>query len=118
MRLYPTIIRYDAAYAVLFKCSRKRIGDYPNLAGWLRDMYQLKVEESGMQVFAAWRPWSSASMCAVASFCGPGSFAVKAYLLWHFEDRVSTLLTLRRGRPPAAPMGASACRLVSPTALL
>ncbi len=50
VRLYPTIIRYDTAYAVLFKCSRKRIGDYPNLAGWLRDMYQLKVEESDMQV--------------------------------------------------------------------
>ena len=76
MRLYPTIIRYDTAYAVLFKCSRKRVGDYPNLAGWLRDMYQLKVEESTMQVVAAWQPWPSASMYAVPAFCGPGSFAL------------------------------------------
>ena len=74
MRLYPTIIRYDTAYAVLFKCSRKRIGDYPNLAGWLRDMYQLKVEESGMQVLQ----WPSALIYAVASFCDPGSFALEA----------------------------------------
>lgn len=41
LRLYPTIIRYDTAYAVLFKCSKRRIEDYPNLSAWLRDVYQL-----------------------------------------------------------------------------
>lgn len=43
LRLYPTIIRYDGVYATLFKCSRKRISDYPNLSGWLRDVYQIQI---------------------------------------------------------------------------
>ena len=46
LRLYPTIIRYDGAYATLFKCCRKRIADYPNLSGWLRDVYQLRTQGS------------------------------------------------------------------------
>ena len=50
LRLYPTIIRYDSAYAILFKCSRRRVSDYPSLQGWLRDMYQLKVPTDGLQV--------------------------------------------------------------------
>ena len=43
LRLYPTIVRFDAAYATLFKCCRRRIADYPNLSAWLRDVYQLNV---------------------------------------------------------------------------
>lgn len=43
LRLYPTIVRFDAAYATLFKCCRRRIADYPNLSAWLRDVYQLDV---------------------------------------------------------------------------
>ncbi|KAA6423856.1 MAG: hypothetical protein FRX49_06426 [Trebouxia sp. A1-2] len=50
LRLYPTIIRFDSAYAILFKCSKHRVSDYPNLKAWLRDMYQLKVPSSGLQV--------------------------------------------------------------------
>lgn len=50
LRLYPTIIRYDSAYAILFKCSRRRVSDYPHLQAWLRDMYQLKVPCEGLQV--------------------------------------------------------------------
>ena len=50
LRLYPTIIRYDSAYAILFKCSRRRVSDYPHLQAWLRDMYQLKVPSEGLQV--------------------------------------------------------------------
>lgn len=50
LRLYPTIIRYDSAYAILFKCSRRRVSDYPHLQAWLRDMYQLKVPSDGLQV--------------------------------------------------------------------
>ena len=45
LRLYPTIIRYDGAYATLFKCSRRRIADYPNLSAWLRDVYQLPTPQ-------------------------------------------------------------------------
>lgn len=53
MWLYPTIIRFDACYAVLFKCSRRRISDYPHLQAWMRDIYQLQVgpaSASNMQI--------------------------------------------------------------------
>lgn len=46
LRMYPTIIRYDGCYATLFKCSKKRISDFPNLSAWLRDVYQLTVKDS------------------------------------------------------------------------
>lgn len=41
VRLFTTLFRFDAAYFGLFKCNRRRIRDYPNLEGYLRDMYQL-----------------------------------------------------------------------------
>lgn len=31
LRLFPTIVRFDAVYATLFKCSRRRVADYPHL---------------------------------------------------------------------------------------
>ena len=39
-RLFPTLIRFDPVYYVHFKCSIRRIVDYPNLWGYLRDLYQ------------------------------------------------------------------------------
>ena len=85
--LFPTIVRLDAMYGPLFKCSRRRIfgcsspaaarpaaagtavarghgaaaaavaaaavgcgGDYPHLAGWARDIWQLQVPGSLVQV--------------------------------------------------------------------
>jgi putative glutathione S-transferase len=41
IRLFTTLFRFDAAYFGLFKCNRRRIRDYPNLDGYLRDIYQL-----------------------------------------------------------------------------
>ena len=41
VRLFTTLFRFDAAYFGLFKCNRRRIRDYPNLDGYLRDIYQL-----------------------------------------------------------------------------
>ncbi|WP_088891347.1 glutathione S-transferase family protein [Leptolyngbya ohadii] len=41
VRLFTTLIRFDAVYYGLFKCDRRRIVDYPNLSGYLRDLYQL-----------------------------------------------------------------------------
>ena len=46
LRMYPTIIRYDGCYTTLFKCCRKRIGDYPHLSAWLADVHQLTVTDS------------------------------------------------------------------------
>lgn len=39
-RLFPTLIRFDAVYYSHFKCSIRRIVDYPNLWGYLRELYQ------------------------------------------------------------------------------
>ncbi|GMH44652.1 hypothetical protein BSKO_12604 [Bryopsis sp. KO-2023] len=50
LRLYPTIIRFDVAYATIFKCSKRRISDYPNLQGWLRDVYQLEMPGQSLQI--------------------------------------------------------------------
>jgi putative glutathione S-transferase len=39
-RLFVTLIRFDAVYHGHFKCNVRRIMDYPNLFGYLRDLYQ------------------------------------------------------------------------------
>lgn len=39
-RLFPTLIRFDEVYYVHFKCNKRRIVDYPNLSGYLRELYQ------------------------------------------------------------------------------
>jgi glutathionyl-hydroquinone reductase len=39
-RLFTTLIRFDAVYVGHFKCNLRRIADYPNLSGYLRDLYQ------------------------------------------------------------------------------
>lgn len=38
--LYTTLVRFDAVYSVHFKCSERRIVDYPNLWNYLKDLYQ------------------------------------------------------------------------------
>lgn len=40
-RLFTTLVRFDAAYVGHFKCNVRRIVDYPNLWGYLRDLYQV-----------------------------------------------------------------------------
>ena len=40
-RLFPTLVRFDVAYFSLFKCNKKRIADYPNLSGYMRDLYRV-----------------------------------------------------------------------------
>lgn len=42
LRLFPTLVRFDAVYFIHFKCSVRRIADYPNLSGYLRDIFQLE----------------------------------------------------------------------------
>jgi glutathionyl-hydroquinone reductase len=39
-RLFTTLIRFDAVYVGHFKCNLQRIVDFPNLWGYLRDLYQ------------------------------------------------------------------------------
>jgi glutathionyl-hydroquinone reductase len=40
-RLFVTLIRFDAVYFGHFKCNLRRIVDYPNLSGYVRDLYQI-----------------------------------------------------------------------------
>lgn len=40
IRLFTTLIRFDAVYFGHFKCNVRRIVDYPNLIGFVRDLYQ------------------------------------------------------------------------------
>ena len=40
-RLFTTLVRFDPVYVGHFKCNRRRIIDYPNLWGYVRDIYQL-----------------------------------------------------------------------------
>jgi len=39
-RTFVTLVRFDAVYYGHFKCNLRRILDYPNLWGYLRDLYQ------------------------------------------------------------------------------
>lgn len=41
IRLFVTLVRFDAVYHGHFKCNLRRIADHPNLDGYLRDIYQL-----------------------------------------------------------------------------
>lgn len=38
-RLFPTLVRFDLVYATHFRCTRRRLVDYPNLWAYARDLY-------------------------------------------------------------------------------
>jgi putative glutathione S-transferase len=42
VRLFTTLVRFDAVYVAHFKCNLRRIVDYPNLWGYTRDLFQTK----------------------------------------------------------------------------
>ncbi|MDE3131006.1 MAG: glutathione S-transferase C-terminal domain-containing protein, partial [Acidobacteriota bacterium] len=39
-RLFTTLVRFDAVYQIHFKCSLRKLAEYPNLWPYLRDLYQ------------------------------------------------------------------------------
>jgi len=41
LRLFHTLVRFDPVYTVYFKTNLKRISDFPNLLGFVRDVYQV-----------------------------------------------------------------------------
>jgi len=41
IRLFTTLVRFDAVYYSHFKCNLRRIQDCPNLSNYLRDIYQI-----------------------------------------------------------------------------
>jgi len=40
-RLFTTLLRFDPVYVGHFKCNLRQIADYPNLSGYLRELYQM-----------------------------------------------------------------------------
>lgn len=40
-RLFTTLIRFDAVYHGHFKCNKKQIADYPNIYGYMKELYQV-----------------------------------------------------------------------------
>ena len=41
LRLFPTLIRFDAVYYLLFKCNLRRLSDYHHLSNYIREIYQM-----------------------------------------------------------------------------
>ena len=41
IRALPTLVRFDVAYYGAFRCNKKKISDYDNLSGYVRELYQL-----------------------------------------------------------------------------
>ena len=41
LRLFPTLVRFDAVYYSHFKCNLWRLADYHNLSNYTRDIYQM-----------------------------------------------------------------------------
>ena len=39
-RLFTTLVRFDPVYYGHFKCNLRRVADYTNLSGYVRDLYQ------------------------------------------------------------------------------
>jgi len=42
LRLFMTLVRFDPVYTTYFKTNLKRIADYPNLLGYVRDIYSME----------------------------------------------------------------------------
>ncbi|WP_371376016.1 glutathione S-transferase family protein [Thalassotalea aquiviva] len=40
-RLFTTLVRFDPVYHGHFKCNKKKISEYPNISGYLRELYQV-----------------------------------------------------------------------------
>jgi putative glutathione S-transferase len=49
-RLFPTLIRFDLVYYSHFKCNVRRLVDYPNLLGYVRELYQFRGIASTVNV--------------------------------------------------------------------
>jgi putative glutathione S-transferase len=39
--LFTTLVRFDPVYVGHFKCNIRRLVDYPNLWGYVKDLYQI-----------------------------------------------------------------------------
>ncbi len=44
VRLFMTLIRFDEVYVVYFKTNGKTIHEYPNISGYVKDLFQTPGE--------------------------------------------------------------------------
>jgi len=51
VRLWTTLLRFDPVYFCHFKTNKKRISDYPNIFGFLRDIYQMEGVKDTVNMF-------------------------------------------------------------------
>eukprot|EP01080_Neovahlkampfia_damariscottae_P000951 gene951-9858_t len=42
IRLFPTLVRFDAVYYVYFKTNKKHVYEYPNIWGYCREIFNMK----------------------------------------------------------------------------
>lgn len=70
IRLFTTIVRFDAAYYTIFKCNLKMIRlDYPRLHAWLRHLYWIEGPEKGRGTFKSTTHFDVVSPIHVFSMC-------------------------------------------------
>ena len=50
IRLIPTLLRFDSVYYIHFKCSQKRIVDYPNLSRYMNALHQLPAVKNTTKI--------------------------------------------------------------------
>ncbi|MCR9137486.1 MAG: glutathione S-transferase C-terminal domain-containing protein [Alphaproteobacteria bacterium] len=98
MRLFPTLVRFDAIYAILFKCCLRRLVDYENLWAYARDLYGWRGIESTVD----FRQMREASYLADSSDKNP-VVAIAPDIDWrapHDRSRLGApFVTARTGTP-------------------
>jgi len=50
LRLFMTLVRFDPVYITYFKTNTKRIVDYPNLLGFVRDIYSNEHVKNNLSI--------------------------------------------------------------------
>jgi putative glutathione S-transferase len=50
LRLFMTLVRFDPVYITYFKTNKKRIVDYPNLLGFVRDIYSIEEVKNTLSI--------------------------------------------------------------------
>ena len=50
LRLFPSLIRFDAIYYALFHCNTKQLREYEHLSAYMREMYQIPGVESTVKM--------------------------------------------------------------------
>ncbi|CAL5362815.1 unnamed protein product [Camellia sinensis] len=81
--LFTTLIRFDLVYNVLFKCTKGKLIEYPNLHAYMRDIYQIPK---------------------VAATCNFGAI-MDGYYNILFPLNPSNIRPAMLSRPKPAPMG-------------